>query len=298
MKACTKPLVFTGAASALVTPFSHGEIDYDALGRLIDWQIAGGIDALVIAGTTGECATLSDAEHRAVLRFAAERCAGRVPLIAGSGSNDTEYALSLSRYACEVGFDAVLLVTPYYNKATPRGLIRSFRTIADAIDRPVLLYDAPGRTGVRIPLAVYEELARHERIAGVKDASGDVAAGAALLSSCGDSLCVYSGNDELTVPLMSLGARGVISVISNLMPRRMHEMCAAALAGNFTAASETALRLNPLMRALFVEPNPIPVKAACAMMGLCSAETRLPLCEPEPEHEELLRRVLREAGLL
>ena len=293
-----KPVVFTGAATALVTPFSRGEVDYDALGRLIDFQIAGGIDALVIAGTTGECATLSDAEHRAVLRFAVGRCAGRVPLIAGSGSNDTEYALSLSRYACEIGCDAVLLVTPYYNKATPRGLLASFRAMADAVDRPILLYDAPGRTGVRIPLSVYEELAKHERIAGVKDASGDVAAGVSLIASCGDSLSVYSGNDELTVPLMALGARGVISVIGNLMPRQMHGLCAAALAGDFRGAAETALRLNPLMRALFCEPNPIPVKAACAMMGLCQPDVRLPLCEPEPEHMTVLRRAMQEAKLL
>lgn len=293
-----KQIVFEGAACALVTPFCHGEIDYETLGRLIDWQIAGGCDALVICGTTGECATLSDAEHRACLRFAAGRCAGRVPLIAGTGSNDTEYAISLSRYACEVGCDALLLVTPYYNQATPRGLVRSFLSIADAVDKPVLLYNAPGRTGVHIPLSVYAELARHERIVAVKEASGNLSAASQLMAELGDVLCVYSGNDDLIVPTMSMGGRGVISVLANLMPRETHEMCRLALDGDFPAAALLQRRLLPLIRALFSETNPIPVKTACALMGLCSPELRLPLCEMEPEHFAALESAMRGAGLL
>ncbi len=293
-----KKSVFTGAASALVTPFRDGGIDYAATGALIDWQIAEGIDALVIAGTTGEGSTLSHEEHCALLRFAAERVAGRVPVIAGTGSNDTAYGIELSRYACDVGCDALLLVTPYYNKCTPAGLTRSFLAIADATDKPIILYNVPSRTGVNIPLSVYRELSKHERIVATKEASGNISAIAEVLSECGDALDVYSGNDDQIVPILSLGGKGVISVLSNVMPRETHELCRACLEGDFATGAAMQLRLLRLIGALFSEVNPIPVKTALALMGRCGGELRLPLCEMEPAHEKALAAVLKEYGLL
>lgn len=293
-----KQIVFEGAATALVTPFGKSGVDYEAFGRLIDWQIEQKIDALVIAGTTGEGATLTDEEHREVLRYSVERAAGRVPIIAGTGSNDTDYAISLSRYACEVGCDALLLVSPYYNKATPRGLVKSFLAVADATDKPIILYNVPSRTGVNIPLNVYRELAKHERIVATKEASGNFSAIAEIRAELADTLTVYSGNDDQIVPLMSLGGRGVISVLSNVLPAETHEMCRLMLTGNCAAAAEMQLKLLKLINALFIEVNPIPVKTACGMMGLCSDAMRLPLCEMEEAHREVLAAAMRDAGLI
>lgn len=293
-----KNLVFEGAATALVTPFKNGGVDYDAFGRLIDWQIAGGIDALVIAGTTGEGSTLTDEEHREVLRYSVEKAAGRVPIIAGTGSNDTDYAISLSRYACEVGCDALLLVSPYYNKATPKGLVKSFLAIADATDKPIILYNVPSRTGVNIPLKVYKELAKHERIVATKEASGNLSAIAEIRAELTDTLAVYSGNDDQIVPIMSLGGSGVISVLSNVMPKETHDMCRYCFEGDYKSAAELQLRLLKLINALFIEVNPIPVKTACGMMGLCSDDMRLPLCEMEEANRAVLAEALRGAGLI
>lgn len=293
-----KPTVFEGAATALITPFANGKIDFDSMDRLIDAQIAAGIDALVIAGTTGEGSTLSHEEHCAVLARAVEKVAHRVPVIAGTGSNDTAYGIELSRYACEVGCDALLLVTPYYNKATPKGLVQNFLAVADATDKPIILYNVPSRTGVNISLPVYKELAEHERIVAVKEASGNLSAIAELIAECGDALDVYSGNDDQIVPIMALGGKGVISVFSGIMPRETHELVAACLAGDFKTGAEMQLRYLKLMNALFMEVNPVPVKAASALMGLCTEEIRLPLCEMESEHLEKLKAVLRAYGLL
>lgn len=293
-----KKSVFEGAATALVTPFRNGEIDYAATGALIDWQIAEGIDALVIAGTTGEGSTLSHEEHCALLRFAVERVAGRVPVIAGTGSNDTAYGIELSRYACDVGCDALLLVTPYYNKCSPKGLARSFLAIAEATSKPIILYNVPSRTGVNIPLSVYREVSRHERIVATKEASGNLSAIAELFAECGDSLDVYSGNDDQIVPILSLGGKGVISVLSDVLPRATHELCRACLDGDFRTGAAMQLKYLRLANALFSEVNPIPVKTALAKMGRCGGELRLPLCEMEPEHERALTAVLAEYGLL
>lgn len=293
-----KKSVFTGAATALVTPFRDGGIDYTAAGALIDRQIAAGIDALVIAGTTGEGSTLSHEEHCALLRFSVERVAGRVPVIAGTGSNDTAYGIELSRYACEAGCDALLLVTPYYNKCSPAGLARHFLAIAKATDKPIILYNVPSRTGVNIPLSVYREVSRHERIVATKEASGNLSAIAGVLAECGDALDVYSGNDDQIVPVMSLGGKGVISVLSNLLPGETHALCRACLDGDFTAGAERQLHYLRLINALFSEVNPIPVKTALAEMGLCGGELRLPLCEMEPEHAKTLTAVLTDYGLL
>ena len=293
-----KKSIFEGAATALITPFRNGKVDYDALGPLIDKQIAGGIDALVIAGTTGEAATLTHEEHCELLRYSAEYVAGRVPVIAGTGSNDTAYGIELSRYACEVGCDALLLVTPYYNKATPKGLIESFLATAEATDKPIILYNVPSRTGVNITLPVYRELAKHERIVAVKEASGNLSAIAELFAECGDALDIYSGNDDQIVPIMSLGGKGVISVFSGLLPAETHALCAACLAGDFKTGAELQLKYLKLMNTLFCEVNPIPVKTASALLGLCGEEIRLPLSQMEPANLEKLKGVMREYGLL
>ena len=293
-----KPTIFTGAATAIVTPFKNGAIDYPAFGTLLDRQIAGGIDAIVVAGTTGEAATLSHEEHCELLKYAVEKVAGRVPVIAGTGSNDTAYGIELSRYACEVGCDALLLVTPYYNKATPKGLIQNFLATADATNKPIILYNVPSRTGVNITLPVYRELAKHERIVAVKEASGNISAIAELFCECGDALDIYSGNDDQIVPLMSLGGKGVISVVSGILPKETHDLCAACLAGDFKTAAQMQLQYLELINTLFCEVNPVPVKTASALLGYCEEEFRLPLCEMETAHREKLISVMKRYGVL
>ena len=293
-----KKTVFTGAGTALITPFKEGKIDYASLDTLIEAQIAGGIDALIIAGTTGEAATLSHEEHCDLLRYAAQKVAGRVPVIAGTGSNDTAYGIELSKYACEVGCDALLLVTPYYNKATPKGLIESFLATAEATDKPIILYNVPSRTGVNITLPVYRELAKHERIVAVKEASGNLSAIAELAAECGDALDIYSGNDDQIVPIMSLGGKGVISVFSGIMPAVAHELTSACLAGDFKKGAELQLKYLRLMNALFCEVNPIPVKTASALLGLCGDEIRLPLSQMEPHNLEKLKAAMSAYGLI
>ena len=293
-----KNSIFEGAATALITPFENGKIDYTRLRALIESQIAGGIDALVIAGTTGEAATLDHEEHCELLKRSVEMVAGRVPVIAGTGSNDTAYGIELSKYACEVGCDALLLVTPYYNKATPKGLIQSFLATAEATDKPIILYNVPSRTGVNITLPVYKELAKHERIVAVKEASGNLSAIAELFAECGDALDIYSGNDDQIVPIMSLGGKGVISVFSGILPRETHELCAACLAGDFKTAAELQLKYLKLMNTLFCEVNPIPVKTASALLGLCTEEIRLPLSQMDETNLQKLKAVMVEYGLL
>lgn len=293
-----KKSIFEGAATALITPFKNGQIDYECLKALIEDQISGGIDALVIAGTTGEAATLDHEEHCELLKRSVEYVAGRVPVIAGTGSNDTAYGIELSKYACEVGCDALLLVTPYYNKATPKGLIESFLATAEATTKPIILYNVPSRTGVNITLPVYKELAKHERIVGVKEASGNLSAIAELIAECGDAYDVYSGNDDQIVPIMSLGGKGVISVFSGILPRETHDLCAACLAGDFKTGAEMQLKYLKLMNTLFCEVNPIPVKTASALLGLCGGELRLPLSQMEESNLNKLKAVMAAYGLL
>lgn len=289
--------IFRGAATALITPFRDGEVDFPALKNLIEFQIAEGIDALVIAGTTGEAPTLADHEHQACLAFAAEVIDGRVPFIAGTGSNDTHHAVEMSRFACSCGCDALLLVSPYYNRATERGLIQSYLTIADSIDKPAILYNVPSRTGVKLTMPVYRALAEHENIVAVKEASGDLGAVAQLAAELGDRFAIYSGNDDVTVPVMSLGGLGCISVLSNLLPRATSDMCHKYLGGDTKGAAADQLRLIPLINALFAEVNPIPVKCAAAMMGLCREEYRLPLCAPSEATREKLAAAMRGSGI-
>ncbi|MBO4411761.1 MAG: 4-hydroxy-tetrahydrodipicolinate synthase [Lachnospiraceae bacterium] len=290
--------VFTGVATALITPLTEEGVDYEALGRVIDWQIEEGIQALVIAGTTGEGSTLSDEEHRAVLKYSAERTAGRVPIIAGTGSNDTAYAVDLTRYACEVGYDAMLVVTPYYNKATQKGLIKMYETIADASTKPLILYNVPSRTGVNIEPSTYLAVAEHPMIGGIKEANGNISKIVETFALVGDKLDIYSGNDDQVVPLLSMGGKGVISVFSNVMPRAAVEMCDRFFAGDVAGSAALQMKYLPLINALFCETNPIPVKSAMAAMGWCKNYLRLPLTPMEDAHEREMFRLMRAEGLI
>ena len=293
-----KPSIFTGAATAIITPFKNGAIDYQSFGKIIEDQIANKIDAIVVTGTTGEAATLTHEEHCECVKYTVEKVAGRVPVIAGTGSNDTAYGIELSKYACEVGADALLLVTPYYNKATPKGLIKNFLETADATDKPIILYNVPSRTGCNITLPVYKELAKHERIVAVKEASGNISTIAELIAECGDSYDIYSGNDDQIVPIMSLGGKGVISVLSNIMPEETHNLTKMCLDGNFAGAAELQLKYLKLINALFCEVNPGPVKTAMAEMGWCDVEMRLPLCEMEDANKEKLLNIMKAHSLI
>ena len=290
--------IFRGAATALITPLNAEGVDYDRFGKLIDWQIAEGIDALVIAGTTGEGSTLTDEEHREVLRFAVERAAHRVPIIAGTGSNDTDYAISLTRFACDVGADAMLVVTPYYNKATQKGLVRMYTAIADASTKPLILYNVPSRTGVGIEPATYAALAEHPMIRAIKEANGNISKIVETAALVGDKLAIYSGNDDEVVPILSVGGCGVISVLSNVMPKATSEMCHSWFRGDIAASRRMQLDYLPLINALFSEVNPIPVKAAMAAMGWCENFLRLPLTEMEEAHAEKLYALMRQHGLI
>lgn len=290
--------VFEGAATAIITPFKSGKVDYEAFGRLIDWQISEGISAIVAAGTTGEGSTLTDEEHREVIKFCVERAAGKVPIIAGTGSNDTAYAIELTKFACDVGADCMLLVTPYYNKATQKGLIESFTAVADISTKPIILYNVPSRTGCSISAETAKVLSEHPNIVGIKEASGDISHVAEIAALCGDNLDIYSGNDDQILPVLSLGGKGVISVLSNLMPAATEKICRKYFEGHTDEAKESQLRLLPLIKALFCEVNPIPVKAAMSAMGYGENELRLPLTKLEPEHLDILLTLMRENGLI
>ena len=290
--------IFRGVATALITPLTAEGIDYAAFGRVIDWQIEQGVNALVIAGTTGEGSTLTDEEHREAIRFSVERAAGRVPIIAGTGSNDTDYAISLSRYACQAGADALLVVTPYYNKATQKGLVAMYTAIADAVDKPIILYDVPSRTGVGIEPATYLALADHPNIVGIKEANGNISKIVETAALVGDKLDLYSGNDDQIVPILAMGGKGVISVLSNVMPARTVEICRRFFDGDVAGSARLQCELLPLINALFSEVNPIPVKAAMAELGWCENYLRLPLTPMEEEHWAKLKGIMRDKGVL
>lgn len=293
-----KQTVFRGAATALITPLSADGIDYEAFGRLIDWQIEQGINALVIAGTTGEGSTLTYQEHEEAIRFSVERAAGRVPIIAGSGSNDTNRAITLSKFSCRAGADALLVVTPYYNKCTQKGLVASYTAIADAVDRPIILYNVPSRTGVNIEPATYAALADHPNIAAIKEANGNISKLVETMMLVGDKLDIYSGNDDQVVPFLSMGGSGVISVLSNVMPAQTVEMCRRFFDGDVAGSAALQMKYLPLINALFSEVNPIPVKAAMAAMGWCENRVRLPLTPMEEEHWVKLEAIMRGHGLI
>jgi 4-hydroxy-tetrahydrodipicolinate synthase len=290
--------IFRGVATAIITPTNANCVDYESFGRIIDWQIAEGINAIVVCGTTGENPTLSDDEHKECIRFCVERVAHRVPVIAGTGSNDTGHAIMMTQYACAIGASAVLCVTPYYNRPTQTGLIASYTAIADASSVPVILYNVPSRTGIGIAAETYAALAEHPNINGVKEASGDFSLIAKTRSLCGDDLFLWSGNDDNTVGFMALGGQGVISVLSNLLPAETAKLCSLCLEGDFPAAAALQARLLPLMKALFLETNPIPVKKAMQWLGEDSGLLRLPLVEMGEEAAARLRAAMREYGLV
>jgi 4-hydroxy-tetrahydrodipicolinate synthase len=290
--------MFTGALSAIVTPFTDGAVDEVALRDLIEWQIGAGVLGIVPCGSTGESATLSHAEHEQVIRIAIEQTRKRVPVVAGTGSNSTAEAIRLTAAAREMGADAALLISPYYNKPTQEGIYKHYKMIAQSVDLPLIIYNIPGRTGSNIMPETMARLCEVRNIVGVKEASGSMDQVSDIRRLCGDRLTVLSGDDSATLPLMALGASGVISVITNIMPREMAEMASAALEGNYARARELHYRMLPLMRALFIETNPIPIKHAMSLIKKCSAEVRMPLTPMSPPAADKLKAVMKEMRLL
>lgn len=292
-----KPL-FRGVGTALITPTNEKGVDYDSLGRLIDWQIEEGVNALIIAGTTGEGSTLSDKEHKELLEFSCKRINKRVPMIAGTGSNDTAYSVQLSKHAEEAGADGLLCVTPYYNKTTQKGLVAMYTAIANSVNIPIILYNVPSRTGINIDPKTYLELSKVENLIAIKEANADLAKITEAFNLVGDKMDIYSGNDDEILIFLALGGLGVISVLSNIMPRKTVEMCDKFFAGDIEGARKLQLELFPLIRALFSEVNPIPVKAALAKMGFCDNYFRLPLVPMSKEKEEILFKLMKEQNLI
>lgn len=290
--------LFTGSGVALVTPFTRDGVDFDAYGRLIDFQIAGGTDALIACGTTGEPSTMTSKEKEQVIGYAISRAAGRVPVIAGTGCNDTRESIEQSKHAQAMGADALLVVTPYYNKTTQPGLIAHYRAIADAVTIPVIVYNVPTRTGLNMLPQTFATLAEHENICGMKEASANIEQITELMRLCGERVALYSGNDDHVVPLLSLGGQGVISVVANIAPRDTHDMVVKYLSGDLSGSLELQFRLNPLTKQLFSEVNPIPVKTALSLMGMCGGELRLPLVPMEAANLEKLKAAMRTYGLI
>jgi 4-hydroxy-tetrahydrodipicolinate synthase len=292
-------MLFEGSCVAVVTPFDQdGQIDFEMYAKLLDWHIEQGTDAILTCGTTGEAATMNDSEHKSVMKFAVDHVAGRVPVIAGTGSNDTAYAIQLSQYAESVGADGLLVVAPYYNKSTQEGMIAHFTAIADAVNTPIILYNVPGRTGINIAASTVAVLAAHPNICGVKEASGNITQCADIARLCPDDFQMWSGNDDMIVPLLSLGGSGVISVVANIMPKETSELVHAYLDGDTKRALDLQLGMNALVHQLFVETNPIPVKKAMSLMGLCGGTMRLPLIEIQAKNEATLVEEMKNTGLL
>ncbi len=293
----TNQPIFRGAATALVTPLTENGIDFEQFGRLVDWQIEEGINGLVVCGTTGEASTLTDQEHRDAIEFVVKRAAGRVPVIAGTGSNDTAYAIELTQFACEVGADACLVVTPYYNKATQNGLVAMYQAIAAVSTKPIIAYNVPGRTGCNILPSTYAKLAEIPNLAAIKEANGNISSVVETRALVGDRMTIYSGNDDQIVPILAMGGQGVISVLSNVLPRQTVELCNKFFAGDVAGAAQMQCDLLELTNALFCEVNPIPAKAAMAAMGFCEDYLRLPLTPMEDKNRQRLLTAMRAQGL-
>lgn len=293
-----KNTIFTGSAVAIITPFTKDGVDFPAFEKLIERQIALGTQCIVVCGTTGEPATMTAAERESVVRFCIEHTNGRIPVVVGTGSNCTDDAVKNSENAQKWGADGLLVVTPYYNKCSPMGLKAHYKAISDAVTLPIIAYSVPSRTGVNISASLMAELAQIENVAAIKEASGNMDQVVAIAHACGDAIDIYSGEDALTVPMMSMGAKGVISVAANIVPGDVQAMCSSALAGNFEAAAAAQKKLYPLIKALFCEVNPIPVKSAAAAMRLCDGTLRLPLTEMAPENLERLISAMRQYGVI
>jgi 4-hydroxy-tetrahydrodipicolinate synthase len=292
-----KTPIFTGCGTAIVTPFTDNGIDYQKMGELIDFQYENGVSAIIVCGTTGENATQPVEEHEELVDFVVKHTAGRMKVIAGVGSNDTMTSLRLATSAKASGVDGILMVTPYYNKTTQKGLIKHFTYVADRVDVPMILYNVPSRTGIGIAAETYKELSKHPNINGVKEASGDFSLFSRTRALCGDDLYVWSGNDDNTIPMMSMGALGVISVASNIIPKEVSEMCRLCLEGDFAAATKLYFKYADLFAKLFIEVNPIPVKTAMNLMGMNVGKLRLPLCEMSGENLAKLKESLINAGI-
>ncbi|MBQ6553343.1 MAG: 4-hydroxy-tetrahydrodipicolinate synthase [Clostridia bacterium] len=291
-----KKTVFKGSGVAIITPFiDGGAIDYPALERILNYQVENGTDAVIICGTTGEPSTLTDAEHRNAISFAVKTVAGRIPVIAGTGSNDTAYFLELSQYAAEAGADALLAVTPYYNKCSQAGLVKHFECVADRVDIPMILYNVPSRTGVNILPETCAELAKHPNIVAIKEASGNISQIMRTAYLCGDDLQIYSGNDDQIVPILSLGGIGVISVLANCLPRETHDICQYWFNGKLKESLALQMKFHPLIEALFCDVNPIPVKEAMKLLGWCDGSLRMPLTKISGKNEERLHVELANA---
>lgn len=289
--------LFEGSGVAIVTPFKDGKINYDAMGKLIEWHIENKTDAIIVCGTTGESATMSDEERKTTIKFVVDKVNKRIPVIAGSGSNNTAYSVELSKYCQEVGADGLLVVTPYYNKSTQDGLIKHFTTIAESVDLPIILYNVPGRTGVNIKPTTVEKLSKVKNIVAIKEASGDISQVAEISRLCGDDFAIYSGNDDQIVPILSLGGSGVISVLANILPKETHDIVEKYLSGDVEEARKLQLSLNELVSSLFIEVNPIPVKAAMNLMGLEAGELRLPLVEISEASLKVLANNMKKCGI-
>lgn len=290
-----KTAPFTGSGVALVTPFTESGVDYKKLDELIEFHIANHTDAIVVCGTTGECSTMPDEEHTAVIKHTVETAAGRIPVIAGTGSNDTKHAVHLSKFAEEAGCDGLLVVTPYYNKTTQKGLRNYFETIAKSVSIPIIMYHIPGRTGVTISLDTFKYLDKLPNIVAVKEATGDVAFAAKLARET--ELVIYSGNDDIIVPIMSIGGKGVISVLANILPKETHDICADFMDGNVEKSRDSFLKYLNLINALFIEVNPIPIKVAMNLLGYNVGKLREPLCDMEQQNLEKLKNELEAVGL-
>ena len=288
--------LFRGSGVAVITPFNDSGFDFKKLGELLDWHVESGTDAIIICGTTGEAPTMTDDEKKAAYKYTVERIAGRIPVIAGTGSNDTHHSIELSKYAEAVGCDGVLCVTPYYNKTTQKGLIAHYTAIADSINIPVIIYNVPGRTGLNVNADTLRILSKHKNIAGVKEASGNISQVVEIGMFCDESFCMYSGNDDQVVPLLSVGGIGVISVVANIAPKVMHDMVMSFLEGDVKRAMELQLSIKPLNDALFCEVNPIPVKTAMNLLGYNVGNLRLPLVDMADKNLELLKKELINYG--
>ncbi len=291
-----KKTIFTGSGVAIITPFDGLKTNYEVLGELIEMQIAGGTDAIIICGTTGEAATMPDAEHLAAIEYAVKKTDGRIPVIAGTGSNDTHHAIYLSQQAEKLGADGLLIVTPYYNKSTQKGLIKHFTEIANSVKLPIILYNVPSRTGMNITIDTVSELAKVDNIVGIKDATGNISYTAELASKVPE-LAIYSGNDDMTVPIMSLGGKGVISVVANILPRDTHDLCEYYLNGEVEKSRELQLKMLDVINALFIEVNPVPVKTALGLMGYNVGNLRAPLYDMEDKNLETLKKAMTDYGI-